>query len=290
MKNYRKNTVQNFVSVRSFQSFYYFKLDGKKDSSKDSHDFPEILYVDKGTHHLNIDNASYKLNEGDLIIYAPNTEHYSNEPQHSNIAIISFDVDSDILSPLYNKVITLNSNQRDLLSKIITTGLSLFKPLPPGSDYIGMTIKDDAEGFQLQMLKNMLELLLVELYSPPLHTAEKPSSSNSKNYKYNLIDSIVDFMKSNMSTSITLSEICSRFQISISTLKKIFKERYDCGPKAYYTHLKIEEAKRMIRDTTSNFTEISTQLNFNSIHHFSKTFKEKTGSTPSEYAKSVYKR
>lgn len=290
MKNYRKNTVHNYISVRSFQSFYYFKLDGKRDSSKDCHDFPEILYVDKGNHCLNIDDASYELNEGELIIYAPNAEHYSTTPQHSHIAIISFDVDSDMLSPLYNKVITLNSGQRSLFSKIITSGLKLFKPLPPDENDIGMTITDTAEQLHLQMLKNMLELLLLDLFTSSPCVSEKPCNSNVQNYRDNLVDSIVDFMKNNISSSITLSDICDNFRISVSTLKKIFKEHFNCGPKSYFTDLKIEEAKRMIRDTSSNFTEISTQLNFNSIHHFSKAFKEKTGSTPSEYAKSVYKK
>jgi AraC-like DNA-binding protein len=34
-----------------------------------------------------------------------------------------------------------------------------------------------------------------------------------------------------------------------------------------------------------NISEIAEQLGFSSVQHFSKTFKRKTGTTPSEFAK-----
>ena len=36
-----------------------------------------------------------------------------------------------------------------------------------------------------------------------------------------------------------------------------------------------------------NFTEISEALQYSTVHHFSRQFKEKFGITPTEYAKSV---
>ena len=38
-----------------------------------------------------------------------------------------------------------------------------------------------------------------------------------------------------------------------------------------------------------NFTEIADRLGFCSLHYFSRTFKKKTGLTPSEYLKKVNK-
>ena len=36
-----------------------------------------------------------------------------------------------------------------------------------------------------------------------------------------------------------------------------------------------------------NFTEIAQALQYSTIHHFSRQFKEKFGVTPSQYAKSI---
>ena len=47
-----------------------------------------------------------------------------------------------------------------------------------------------------------------------------------------------------------------------------------------------EEAKRLIRETNSNFFEISDMLMFSNSHYFSTTFKKYTGMTPSQYKNS----
>lgn len=41
----------------------------------------------------------------------------------------------------------------------------------------------------------------------------------------------------------------------------------------YFGTLKIDAAKRMIREGTHNFTEIAALLGYNSIHYFSRHFK-----------------
>ena len=45
---------------------------------------------------------------------------------------------------------------------------------------------------------------------------------------------------------------------------------------AYFIQLKIEAAKRMICQTTMNYTEIAEALGYTSVHYFSKQFKNKT--------------
>ena len=42
-----------------------------------------------------------------------------------------------------------------------------------------------------------------------------------------------------------------------------------------------------IRENQLNFTEIAAALQYSTVHHYSRQFKEKFGITPSEYAKTV---
>ena len=57
------------------------------------------------------------------------------------------------------------------------------------------------------------------------------------------------------------------------------------GMIAYVNRLRIEEAGRLIREGTLNFTEIAGTLGFSSLHYFSRVFKSTTGVSPSEYKK-----
>ena len=54
-----------------------------------------------------------------------------------------------------------------------------------------------------------------------------------------------------------------------------------------YVKHALMTAKRMIEETTLNFTQISEHLGFHTIGYFSRLFKEKTGMTPSEYARAI---
>ena len=55
----------------------------------------------------------------------------------------------------------------------------------------------------------------------------------------------------------------------------------------YFSEMKIDAAKQMIRTEHMNFTQISQQLGYSSIHYFSRQFKKIAGMTPSEYASSI---
>jgi len=67
----------------------------------------------------------------------------------------------------------------------------------------------------------------------------------------------------------------------------MFKAKTNYGVMAYFRMLKMEEAKKMIREGRYNFTEISELLGYESLHYFSRSFKKYTNMSPSEYAISV---
>ena len=71
------------------------------------------------------------------------------------------------------------------------------------------------------------------------------------------------------------------------TIEQIFKDNCGLGIIEYFSLMKINAAKEMIRTNRLNFTQISEQLGYSSIHYFSRQFKKVTGMTPSEYALSI---
>ena len=51
--------------------------------------------------------------------------------------------------------------------------------------------------------------------------------------------------------------------------------------------MKIEEAKRMIREGGCNMTEISDRLGYSSVHYFSRQFKKLAAMSPTAYESSI---
>ena len=75
--------------------------------------------------------------------------------------------------------------------------------------------------------------------------------------------------------------------VSSSYLTALFHKNLQISPGEYIRRIKLQESKQMIRENSMNITEIATTLQYSSVHHFSRQFKDKFGISPMEYAKSV---
>ena len=86
---------------------------------------------------------------------------------------------------------------------------------------------------------------------------------------------------------LTIETICRDNLTGRSQLQKIFRNAHGCGVIDFFTRMKIDAARQLIRNNQLNFTEIADRLGYNSVHYFSRQFKKLTGMTPSEYAVSI---
>ena len=75
----------------------------------------------------------------------------------------------------------------------------------------------------------------------------------------------------------TLSDMSARY------FEMLFAGEFKMSPKEYVTHLKLELAKELLLNEKNTVTSIAEQLGFSDIYHFSKTFTQKIGQSPTEY-------
>ena len=285
-----KTYISDLVSLDSIVTVYYLNMTGGR-TGGDVHDFWEFQYVDKGTYNIMIDGTRYDLNEGQFIMFPPNAHHYgSGEKYNAQIGIVSFESSSPVLFENHSRVITLSKFEKELLSDIITCGVDIFVPASPKSELVGLVPHKDTSPTELQKLKHKLEMFLTEICLGDEADSKEPVATNKSNYIKTQFKEIEDFLKNNIEKNFTLEDLSREFSISTSKIKLLFKEECDESPIAHFTSLKIKKAKQLIRETSLNFTQISENLGFTYVHYFSKVFKEKTGMSPSEYAKSIYKK
>ena len=98
---------------------------------------------------------------------------------------------------------------------------------------------------------------------------------------------VTEYMKEHIRSHVTIEQICKDNLVGRSRLQKIFKNQCGLGIIDYFSKLKINSAKELIRSRHMNFTQISDYLGYTSIHYFSRQFKKESGMTPSEYASSI---
>ena len=281
---YQGTAMPDALSVSAIFTVFHPDLGAHYPGGGEAHPFPEIIYLSKGRHYVSIDEREYVFGEGQMIIYAPNSFHKSGSkpPENTETAILTFQTDSRLLSRLYNRVITLNARQRRMIEEIVNEGSRYFCGRDTDDGVRGMVLREGIDPSRLWGLKKQIEFFLIDIYKSD--TEEKQASAKEKRWDTEFFLA-TEFLKAHLSEPLTLSEIAESCSMSASKLKMLFRQKAGTGPIDYLIRLRIEEAKRLIREGTLNFSQIAEALGFASLHYFSRQFKKVTGTSPSEYAK-----
>lgn len=118
--------------------------------------------------------------------------------------------------------------------------------------------------------------------------AEKELESNSKLYP--LFCEARYTMLSNCEKEWASTNMCQMVSLSRSQFYKYYVEFFGLSPMQDVNAARIEKAKNLLTNAELTVTEISSLCGYQSIHHFSRTFKEHTGMSPMAFAKTVVKR
>jgi two-component system response regulator YesN len=98
-----------------------------------------------------------------------------------------------------------------------------------------------------------------------------------------MIEQVCSFVLENVDEEISLSSVAEALFINKSYISGNFKQKTGRAFIEYLTDVKMERAKKLIRDGNIKIYEIGELLGFRDIEYFSKVFKKCTGSSPTEY-------
>ena len=93
--------------------------------------------------------------------------------------------------------------------------------------------------------------------------------------------SAVELMESNIREPFSQIELASYVGLSRRQLQRLFQKYLLCSPSHYYLQLRLERARQLLFQTDLSIVEIAAQTGFVSSSHFSTTYKELFGNTPS---------
>ena len=289
---YIKRKLTNVINVSKIVTIHYFEFDKNFHTSGESHDFWELVYVDSGEALVTAGKNVYLLKQGEIIFHKPNEFHAlsSNKKTPFNVFVISFAASSKSMVYFRNKKMTLPGNLRHYIKTLIKEGSEAFE-LPfndPGLRELKLAANAPFGGQQI--IRTTLEQLLIML----VRTEEQRSENmhifpDKESMDSHLVQGVLDLLGNHVYGRITVDEICHKLNYSKAYISKIFRRNCHCTIVEYYTELKIKEAKKLIRENTYSFTEISNMLCFNNPHYFSRVFKKRVNMTPREYLNSVTK-
>ncbi|MDO5401620.1 MAG: AraC family transcriptional regulator [Eubacteriales bacterium] len=259
------------LKVDGIYTFFYQEKEQGFLFAGESHPMAELTYVDQGSLHSVADGQDLLLKQGDLVIYGPGQWHmqYADIGVAPRYVTISMDLSGVELEPLLNRRFTAPQN-------VVTLLQSMLREQERMDVYSNDII--------LTQLNLLLLLLLRETASP---RGGKLQTSNAIHSENEIIRQAQQFVSTHIRQKLSVPMVARQVDVSPSYLTALFHKNLQISPGEYIRRIKLQESKQMIRENNLNFTEIAAELQYSTVHHFSRQFKEKFGITPTEYAKSV---
>ncbi len=263
--------LQHRFRVESVYTFFYQEKEQGFVFPGEAHHLLELTYVDQGSLHSVADGQDLLLNQGDITIYTAGQWHmqYADIGVAPRFVTISFELSGDDLSCLKNRKIAAPQQVVTLLQQMLREEAN---PDEFSADMI------------IAMLGQVLMLLLRQAKVP---TTGKPKASNNLNSENQIIRRAQQYISDHLREKLSVPLVAKMVDVSPSYLTALFHKNLQISPAEYIRRLKLQESKQMIRENSMTFTEIAAALQYSTVHHFSRQFKEKFGITPTEYAKSV---
>lgn len=285
MKKYFRHNIKNFVAVRNIITIEYLELDTAFTHQRETHNFWELAYVDCGKMQYIVQDNETAVQEGEVIFLSPQQSHEIHADPYipANIFVLCFDCVSPSLHALSNMKVKLSAGEKAFLRDIMSETRGTFR-MP----FCGklQPLENPNLGGE-QAIKLYLELFLIMM----LRRSSKESSfrfvSDSRTGSEVCV-AVIDYMKSKLHSGITVAEICDAVAYSKSAISRVFKQQTGKSMIAYYNELKMDEAKKLIRETAQSMSAISDILGFSDPRYFNIVFKQIVHMTPKQYRDSIH--
>lgn len=246
---------------------------------EESHPFFELIFVDTGILHTQVDGTTYTLGEKEMMLFGPGQIHrlYTDESHSVSYVTVLFQMEN--LTP------GLDENWHEiLLDRVYPYNKKTYT-------LIKTLVQESANGepFADSLVHSLLTETVIRLLQSHYDASDTtPASVARQNYRDELFERIINYVESKIYEPLTIADICQQFSISRSSLQLLFRKEADQSPKKYISDMKLERSRRMLRENKYTVSEISLRLGYSSIHYFSNAFTQKYHISPSEYAKRLY--
>ncbi|HAT02452.1 MAG TPA: AraC family transcriptional regulator [Oribacterium sp.] len=243
------------------------------------HDAAEIIYVQENVYPVRINDVTYTLNQGDILYIPPNVPHML-----LGGAGIRFILLLD-LSPLsvyseFNANASFTLKPQFLQSAQHTTAYQIVRKTY--DQIIEIYFKSELM-WEFQIFTCLMEMF-TRLAQQNFSSTQNfnPSGGSSSIVNHEKFSSLLTYIDQNYHEDLTLEKAADYVGFSKFHFLRLFKEFTGFTFHEYVIRKRIHAAERLLA-TPKSITDIAFETGFNSINAFSRSFRQITGMSPTEY-------
>ncbi len=237
----------------------------------ESHDFWEIVIVTEGEIGVTAGKDVFHLHRGQAILHTPNEFHnlWSERGREAGFVIFTFSAAN--LTPPPSRIFEV----RDLAEPIdiLTELRSSFQRHKGWIE----AVREGCEQMAELALKRLELFLLRTIFENEPQKAGNPLSQSARHYA-----AVVKFLEENLHRNLSVGEIACACRIGEVNLKKIFSRYAGVGVIAYFNHLKMHAAVKLL-EKGATVRETAEALGFVNQNYFCTVFKRVMGKAPKSF-------
>lgn len=232
----------------------------------------EVLYINQGRAYYTIDNRSYTVSKGDLLILNAGVVHSACSDRKSPV---------ERWSCAFQELRLKNRE----FNHIIPDNLSPVIPIGSSGDFINSCFQliMDACMSPSKNTYNICQHSICTILSFVDDRIGDVSDDQSVGKAGNLAQEIISYIDNHYSRPLTLELLAREFFISPDYLSHIVKMEIGIAPINYLINRRIGESQHLLLSTMLPIGIIAEMVGYPNLNHFSSAFKKKIGVAPGQF-------
>ncbi len=230
----------------------------------------ELLHVLSGKFELTFDDGRrFPATTGDTLLVPKGSRHKD---------IFNFEDDLKILIVHFNW-----AHLEEFLAGVDNSRINKLRPeTRTEMRWIFEHMRDDLGGGEFDRtvesarLMNILMLIYRELN-------REEETAGAVDARHELIQSARRYIERNYAMPVRLEDIAMHLQISPFHLSRMFSQESDFSLFEYLAEVRINEAKKLLRDGRLLISEVAERTGYDNGNYFAKVFRRKVGCSPGKY-------
>lgn len=260
-----------------------------------THDYVQIAYVLGGVCKHQLRGKSLTVSRGDIFIILPGVEHSISSIEDQAFEVVLLDFMSflvreelkpfeETLHPFFQQ-----AGEEDSASSH-QPWLHFDKGKQPLVEQLLQDIQEELEhretGYQYAVRISLIKLLIL-IDREYRRALRRPASRSAQStlVEHHPIDEVKRYVYDNYSEDIPLEHGALIANMAPAYFSHVFKKETGQTFIDFMNEVRIERAMELIRRDSHTITQIGFQVGFHHLSHFIRTFKKRTGITPTEYKK-----
>lgn len=244
------------------------------------HDFWEAVYVVDGEVIISADENVHQFKSGDIIFHKPLELHKFNVvgDEGATMFIFSFAMSGTLCKNMERRAFHLDKYNRSVIKSFIEYAeynVRQCAALESEESFADILPYFSDNDIFLQTVANYICRIVLSL------AGGSNTLPKTKTYETELFKLALQIMNEQIAEQLSVEELSSRLNISVSSLKRLFDKYAGMSVHKYFLTLKIKTATVLLKGGMS-VNEVSDALGFSSQGYFSATYKRETGNNPSQ--------